>query len=241
MLGLLDGLPNSPDFENILEAAHDLIGFIQKYSRVGVWLCQRHVKTALLGETKLKMAQYSKQSGEELSPEERLWLKLIDAVVGVAKTVSEDLEEILSDHENEHVTVFSELSAPSSRTSGLITDLRLIVQEVFTALLAIISASRAKSIRRTQISFFRILRAFLSRVFSSAPSLSSLKAVLITIFAAYAHEESLLSLANRLLDKELFVHVAELDSFRNRGLRPLGQVCEGFGRKIWGPGTGSHV
>lgn len=241
LLGLLDVGSNSPDPENTLEAAHDLVGSIQKYSRVGVWLCQRHVNAALLGETKLRVAKYSKPRGEELSPEESLWLELIDAVVGVAKTATEDLEIFISDQGDEHLTVSSELPAPFSRTSGLVTDLRLIVQEVFTALLAITSAPRAKSVHRTKVSFLRILRAFLSRASSSAPSLSSLRAVLTTIFSAYAHEESLLSLANRLLDKDLFVHVAEVDSLRKRGWRPLGQVCEGCGRKAWGPGAGGHI
>lgn len=241
LLGLLEGLSNSPDFENALEAAHDLVSSIQKYSRVGVWLCQGHVKTALLGETRLRLAQYPQPRGEELSPEERLWLELIDAVVGVAKTATEELDEIPGDHGDDHGTVYPEISAPSPRISELVTDLRLIVQEVFTALLAITSAPRAKSIRRTQVSFLRILRAFLSRASSSAPSLSNLRAVLTTIFSAYAHEESLLSLANRLLDKDLFVHVAEVNSLRKRGWRPLGQVCEGCGRKVWGPGAGGHI
>ena len=241
LLGLLDGASDSPDLENTLEAAHDLVGSIQKYSRVGIWLCQGQVKAASPGDTKLRLAQNSKSSGAELSPEENLWLELIDAVVGVAKTATESLEEILSDQRDEQATVSSELPTPSSRTFELVTGLRLMVQEVFTALLAITSAPRAKSIRRTQVSFLRILRAFLSRASSSAPSLSSLRAVLTTIFSAYAHEESLLSLANRLLDKDLFVHVAEVDSLRKRGWRPLGQVCEGCGRKVWGPGAGGHI
>lgn len=240
LLGLLDGASDSPDLENTLEAAHDLVGSIQKYSRVGVWLCQGQGKTALVGEAKLKMVQFSKPS-EDLSPEESLWLELIDAVVGVAKSATEVLEEISSDQGDENVMISSELSTPSLSTSKLVTDLRLTVQEVFTALLAITSAPRTKSIRRTQVSFLRILRAFLSRASSSAPSLSNLRAVLTTIFSAYAYEESLLSLANRLLDNDLFVHVAEVDSLRRRGWRPLGQVCEGCGRKVWGPGAGGHV
>lgn len=242
LLGLLDSASNSPDLENTLEAANDLVGSIQKYSRVGIWLCQGQVKTALLREAKSKPVQSSKSGGEELSPEESLWLELIDAVVRVAKSATEVLEEISSEQEDEeHITIPSELPPPFSRISKSMTNLRLTVQEVFTALLAITSAPRAKSVRRTQVSFLRILRAFLSRASSSAPSLSNLRAVLSTIFSAYSYEESLLSLANRLLDKDLFVHVAELDSLRRRGWRPLGQVCEGCGRKVWGPGAGGHV
>lgn len=241
LLGLLDGASNSPDLENTLEAAHDLVGSIQKYSRVGVWLCQGQVQTALLSEAKLKLFQHSKSSGEELSPEESLWLELIDAVVGVAKRATEVLEEILSDQVDGHDTISPELPPSSSRTSKLVTDLRLTVQEIFTALLAITSSPRAKNIRRTQVSFLHILRAFLGRASSSSPSLSNLRAVLTTIFSAYTYEESLLSLANRLLDIDLFVHVAEVDSLRRRGWRPLGQVCEGCGRKVWGPGAGGHI
>lgn len=241
LLGLLNGALDSPDFENTLEAAHDLVGSIQKYSRVGVWLCQGPTQTALLSEGKLKSARRSKSSDEELSPEESLWLELIDAVVGVIKSTTEVLEEILSERAGEKATVSPGPPQSSSRTSRLVTDLRLTVQETFTALLAITSAPRAKGIRRIPVSFLRILRAFLSRASSSSPSLSNLRAVLSTIFAAYAYEESLLSLANRLLDNELFVHVAEVDSLRRRGWRPLGQVCEGCRRKVWGPGAGGHI
>ena len=67
--------------------------------------------------------------------------------------------------------------------------------------------------------------------------------VLGSIFSAYAYQESLLALANRLLEKDLFVHVAQISSLRQRGWRPLGQgLCEaGCGRRVWGPGVGVGV
>lgn len=240
LFGLLDGALNSPDIDSSLEAAHDLVASIQKYSRVGIWLCQGQTQAALASQAKLAPARRSKSKSGELSAEEHLWLELIDAVVGVTKSVTEVLEEIQSDRAGEDDTI--PLGLPlSQRTSKLITDLRIAVQETFTALLATTSAPRAKGIRRIHVSFLQIFRAFLSRASLSSPSLSNLRAVLTTIFSAYAYEESLLSLANRLLDNDLFVHVAELDSLRRRGWRPLGQVCEGCGRKVWGPGAGGHI
>jgi hypothetical protein len=65
--------------------------------------------------------------------------------------------------------------------------------------------------------------------------------VLSEIFAAYTFEETILSLANRFLDKESFEHVEKITELRKRGWRPRGQVCEGCRKRAWGPGAGSGV
>lgn len=54
------------------------------------------------------------------------------------------------------------------------------------------------------------------------------------------YEKSLLSLANGMLDRDLFVHVDEVTRLRQRGWRPRGQVCEICRASIWGPGLGSQ-
>lgn len=240
LLGLLDGASNSPDISNTLEAARDLVASIQKYARVGIWLCQGQSRSAQQRAVNLKQIKQSKSMSQELSMEENLWLELIDAVVTVTKSVTEVLEERL--HSGEGNNNYSTSLKPSSaEPSRLAIDLRSVVQETFTALLTTTSASRTDQAPRTDVSFLRILQAFLNRASLSSPSLSNLRAVLRTIFSAYVYEESLLTLANRLLDKDLFVHVAEADSLRRRGWRPLGQVCEGCGKRVWGPGTGGHV
>lgn len=63
--------------------------------------------------------------------------------------------------------------------------------------------------------------------------------MLAEIFAAYTFEETILSLANRFLEKEGFVRVEELNRTRTRGWRPRGQVCEGCNGRVWGPGAGA--
>ena len=62
-----------------------------------------------------------------------------------------------------------------------------------------------------------------------------------SIFSAYAYEESLLSLSNTMLDKDLFVHVDEVAKLRQIGWRPRGQVCGICKRRVWGPGTGLQI
>src|SRR5690606_15497518 len=61
----------------------------------------------------------------------------------------------------------------------------------------------------TNLAFLRILRAFLTRAAAASPSLADLRAVLASGFAAYAYEESILRLSNRLLDPSLFVSVSQ--------------------------------
>lgn len=242
LLGLIDGAKESPDVGNTAEAGRDLIASVQKYARVGVWLCQGQTRAADKNKTVLSRAKSAKSLHDALSSDEELWLDLIDAVVAVTKDVTEVLErqnraaEIREDDRSQH-----ESNLMSLDSSKMITDLRTTVQETFTALLATTSAPHNKDARRTDASFLRILRAFLDRASLSSPSLSNLRAVLGAIFSAYSYEESLLSLANRLLDKDLFVHVSEADKLRRRGWRPLGQVCEGCSKRVWGPGAGGYI
>ncbi|KAI9866614.1 MAG: Vacuolar protein sorting-associated protein 8 [Trichoglossum hirsutum] len=239
ILGLL--ATEGPDAANREEAAADLLEGLQKYSRVGVWLCQGQTKT--MQKAHIKMVQPLDK--KELSTVELLWLDLIDAVVRIAKNVSAALQV---PHEN--------VPQPSDSASSMIfnpqgdsivSSLRTLVQQTFTALLsatttiARIPGSQSHSSIATNISFLRILRSFLNRASLSSPSLSDLRAVLAAIFSAYVYEESLLALANRLLDKDLFVHVAEATELRQRGWRPKGLVCEGCGKRVWGPGAGGRV
>lgn len=240
LLGLLDGAQESPDASNTAETAQDLVGSVQKYARVGIWMCRGQTKSAY--QTKAQPRPLKKSSGykDELSIDETLWLDLIDAIVSVTKNVSEVLEDRQQETNGIKMTGAREglLKFDSSK---LVTQLRTVVQEAFTALLSATSTPRTHDIRRTDASFLRIFQAFLSRASSSSSSLSNLRSVLGAIFSAYSYEESLLALANRLLDKDLFVHVTEVNTLRKRGWRPLGQVCEGCGRRAWGPGAGSHV
>ena len=242
LLGLIDGVNDSPDVDNTNEAGQELIVSIQKYARVGVWLCQGQTRAAKKSKPVLSRAKGAKFLHDPLSSDEELWLDLIDAVVAVTKDVTEVLE---SQDRAAEIGENGALQQDSSLTyldsSKMTTDLRTTVQETFTALLATTSAPHNQDSRRTDVSFLRILRAFLDRASLSSPSLSNLRAVLGAIFSAYSYEESLLSLANRLLDKDLFVHVTEADSLRRRGWRPLGQVCEGCGKRVWGPGAGGYI
>ena len=242
LLGLIEGVSDSPDIDNTVETGRDLIASVQKYARVGVWLCQGQTRITKKSKAAVSQAKGTKSLHDKLSSDEELWLDLIDAVVAVTKDVTEVLErrDRVANIDG-HVDSPQDSSPATLDSSKMIGDLRTTVQETFTALLATTSAPHDADARRTDVSFLRILRAFLDRASLSSPSLSNLRAVLGAIFSAYSYEESLLSLSNRLLDKDLFVHVTEADTLRRRGWRPLGQVCEGCGKRIWGPGAGASV
>ncbi|KAH0556765.1 hypothetical protein GP486_005448 [Trichoglossum hirsutum] len=240
ILGLL--ATEGPDAANREEAAADLLEGLQKYSRVGVWLCQGQTKT--MQKAHIKMVQPSDIN--ELSKVELLWLDLIDTVVRIAKNISAALQ---TPHNNAPLQPSDGASSMVFNPQGdnIVSSLRTLVQQTFTALLSATTTtartpgSQSHSSIATNISFLRILRAFLNRASLSSPSLSDLRAVLAAIFSAYVYEESLLALANRLLDKDLFVHVAEATELRQRGWRPKGLVCEGCGKRVWGPGAGGKV
>jgi hypothetical protein len=225
--GALTGLLQSNDQDmhpdNLEEAAEVLLESLQKYTGVGIWLCKKNSKStsgkAVNGTQRRKSAMNT-----ELNPQESLWLELIDAVVQITKNISSSLLNL------------DGFQATNLDGGKLLFSLRSLVQTTFTALLTATSGPSGGN-----ISFLRILRAFLTRASVSSPTITDLRAVLTSIFSAYAYEESILGLANRLLDKDLFVNVDSASHLRKRGWRPRGSVCEGCHRRTWGPGVAGDV
>jgi hypothetical protein len=224
----LQGLLSSSDEDmqsiSIAEAAQDLLDALQKYTNVGIWLCRGQEKPKLLHPPTPTRKKSAPQN--ELLPDETLWLDLIDVAVQITRKISASL---------------SDIKKPGSTkidSEKLIAQSRTLVQQCFTALL---SSTSSPTPSGANLSFLRILRAFLTRASISSPNLSDLRAVLASIFSAYAYEESILSLSNRLLEKDLFVNVKSATELRQRGWRPRGSTCEGCGRRVWGPGVSSDV
>ncbi|KAF2874939.1 Golgi CORVET complex core vacuolar protein 8-domain-containing protein [Massariosphaeria phaeospora] len=258
LTGLMSAAEKTPDVANTEEAIHDLLENIEKYVKVGIWLCQGQTRSTTRPQEPLfdrRKSAYGDVQEEELALDEVLWLDLVDAVVRLIKNVSPAVSQLQATLSSPNVS----LSEPID-TAKVTTTLRSSVQQTFSALLASTTIppakeaseqqhassgrpplQRKKSQAQTNPSFLRILRAFLARAAHASPSLSDLRSVLQEIFSAYTFEETILSLANRFLDKEGFVRVAELTDLRQRGWRPRGQVCEGCRKRAWGPGAGSGI
>lgn len=216
------------------EAIAESLRSLQKYAQVGVWLCQGQMKARKRSPKKLKAKPRS--SSEPLNEEEMLWLDFLDAVVRIAKNCISIQDGPLVDS-----IAAAESSSTTNRQGTTTLDsekvavsLRLFVQDTFSALLAATSSSQT-------VSFLRILRAFLLRASEVSPSLGDLRNVLGGIFEAYIYEKQILALANRLLEKDLFVHVGEAASLRKKGWRPTNQTCEACTRKLWGPGAAGRI
>lgn len=247
LTSLIDAAAESPDVASTQEAVEDLLEAIEKYSKVGIWLCQGQSATAQLSRRprpRTNLAWDIKEDDLEL--DEFLWLNLLDAVVAITKRVNAILR-----HDEDHPS-----EAPEDVVDGekISASLRSNVQQCFTALLAATAAPNAKKgDRPTQDgakrsvpkqdhqSFLRVLRAFLTRATLTAPSLSDLRAVLADIFSAYAFESGVLSLANHLLGSDVFTDIQEANQLRQRGWRPRTQVCEKCKRRAWGNGIGEIV
>ncbi|KAF2647272.1 hypothetical protein K491DRAFT_784831 [Lophiostoma macrostomum CBS 122681] len=257
LTGLVRAAEETPDIANAEEAVQDLLSDIQKYVKVGIWLSQGQTKSMIRTMEPMlnrRKSTYGDVREEDLELGELLWLDLVDKVVGLAKETSAAITEL-------ETTLSANTTQPKPiDTTKITTALRSSVQQTFSALLASTSIPPAKSATATQQStlarpplqhrksqaqtnpsFLRVLRTFLTRATHSSPSLSDLRGVLQEIFAAYTFEETILSLANRFLDKEGFKHVEEVAELRQRGWRPRGQVCEGCRKRAWGPGAGSAI
>ncbi|KAG6011205.1 hypothetical protein E4U54_008213 [Claviceps lovelessii] len=222
--------PDSNNSGDELESAvMEILESLQKYVHVGIWLCQGRTKTC----KKVKVVKKDKGVGvvnDSLSADESLWLKLIDACVKLTQKLSPAIQGGL------HASVLDGEKALALHRS--------LVQHTFTALLTATSSqsqvsmgSNILSNAGSNLSFLRILRAFLANAAASSPNLTELRGVLGSIFAAYAYEESILRLSNRLLERSLFTSVKHSVQLRMRGWRPKGSTCEACGRRVWGPGV----
>ncbi|KAK5941303.1 Vacuolar protein sorting-associated protein 8 [Knufia obscura] len=225
--GVLESAADSPDEVATNEAIEDLLESVDKYAKVGIWLCESQMqKTVSKSKTASKSPRRSSIK-QPLSFEENLWLEFIVAVVSIAQKVG---------------PAPANADGSSPETDELSNALRNTIQRVFTALLNSTATARGQAQGQSDsLRFVRILRAFLSRAAELSPSLSHLRHVMSSIFSAYAYEESLLSLSNTMLDKDLFVQVDEVARLRQVGWRPRGQVCGICRRRVWGPGTGLKI
>ncbi|KAF2204597.1 hypothetical protein GQ43DRAFT_478053 [Delitschia confertaspora ATCC 74209] len=261
LTGLIRAAADTPDIANTEEAVQDLLNDIQKYCKVGIWLCQgqtRSMDHSSRSQVDRRKSALLNISEEDLALDELLWLNLIDTVVSLTKHVTSAATDLDSS-----ISSFDTTQPKPIDMSKVSTALRESVQQTFSALLASTTttpkspryrspstsstspAADSQSLHLTphqsNPSFLLILRLFLTRCARSSPSLSDLRTVLSSIFAAYAFEETILSLANRFLNKDAFGHVERMKEVRGRGWRPRGQVCEGCGKRGWGPGVGGGV
>ncbi|KAH0322786.1 hypothetical protein KCU74_g8733, partial [Aureobasidium melanogenum] len=233
---LIEAASEAPDVQSTEEATNDLIEAIDKYTRLGIWLCNgqsAEMNQHRQPRQRTNVAWDIKENDLEL--DELLWLNLVDAIVSVSKSVSAVTNDLADD-----------TSFDIDRTNNA---LRGTVQQTFTAPLSATSTTITKSDREDEHyttprrgqhnqSFLYIFRAFLSRASSSyAPTLSDLRAVLLDVFAAYAHESSVLNLASSLLDIDVFADMDSIHTLRNRGWRPRTQICELCKKRTWGTGV----
>ncbi|RDA88858.1 hypothetical protein CP532_5395 [Ophiocordyceps camponoti-leonardi (nom. inval.)] len=225
--GLVSGAGEG-DADAAYESVEDVLRGMQRYVYVGIWLCQGQSKTSKQRAVVVQDKQ-SETQGDKLSADEGLWVSLIDACVQVTKRLSPTLQGL-------------------AEGDTVVPLLRSLVQHTFTSLLKTTSGQSHEQQQQqqqqgaakqmsTNVSFLRIMRAFLSQAAASSPDVADLREVLSSIFAAYAYEESILKLSNRLLERSLFVSVKQAVDLRQRGWRPRGSTCEACGRRVWGPGV----
>ncbi|RMZ79438.1 hypothetical protein DV738_g3375, partial [Chaetothyriales sp. CBS 135597] len=215
---IVESVTSSAD-SHLGDTVQDILGSISKYARVGIFLCRSQTKSA--HNNRRPVTQTPKRSGSAQRPlsfDEQLWLSLIETVVAIARHISQSSPE-------------PEDQETRDMQESVIASLRTTIQSVFTALLAsatsISSPAAAFSASPpSDHSFLRILRAFISNQAKISPSLSELRSVFNTIFSAYAHEESLLALSNKMLDKDVFERLESVKEARVQGWRPRGWGCE---------------
>jgi len=245
LLGILSSSSDEDEDEddNQQDAVEDALNSMQRYTHVGIWLCQGHLKSSQ--KSKAVSKRPTATADAELTSDEKLWLELIDATVKISRSLAPYLDNSRATIPNDTV------EAHAFDSERLLALLRSLVQHTFTALLTATSTQAIdQGDSKTQLlsgsgrgssMFLRILRAFLTTVATSSPSLADLRQVLTSIFSAYAYEENILQLSNRLLEQQLFANVKQAVELRQRGWRSRGSTCEGCGDRVWGPGVSGNI
>ncbi|KAK6330224.1 Vacuolar protein sorting-associated protein 8 [Orbilia blumenaviensis] len=257
-VGLLRGCVDDEEGYQENDNVGDMLIALQKFSKVGIWLCQGQMAAlesrlrGSVGRMTLKKALNNKNS--VLTPEEDLWLDLIDCVVHISKSATGVLRtsgmSMMTPVSPSAASVSEMSSRPVSRASSksqrshysmlgerrLLAATHRLVHDVFTALLSATSTGGHNT-----TSFLRILRAFLNRAAITSPSLADLRNVLASIFDTYTYEEQLLALSGKLLEKDLFLKVEDAATLRQKGWKPRSQLCEGCGKKLWGTGAAGGI
>ncbi|KAI1159849.1 vacuolar assembly/sorting protein VPS8 [Nemania serpens] len=239
--GLLSSSSNDQEEVDTQEVAEELLRALQKYTHVGIWLCQGQMKSSK--QANAVQRRQTSPAPSDLTSDEKLWLEIIDTTVQITRKLS----TVVSSPDT-RATSREEDSSRLLDTDKLVALLRSLVQHTFTALLTATSSqeplgssNRLVTSSGGSLTFLRILRAFLTRAAATSPTLADLRAVLTSIFSAYAYERSILQLSNRLLEEQLFVNVKQAVELRQRGWRPKGSTCEACGRRVWGPGVSGNV
>ncbi|KAF2719979.1 hypothetical protein K431DRAFT_286295 [Polychaeton citri CBS 116435] len=241
LVGLIESINESPDLRAAQEASEDLVDQVEKYTKVGVWLCQgQSANTQRSIRPRVNLNWDIKE--DDLDLDEYLWLNVIDAVVAISTKSAAAVRYA------EDLPIGDDVGT-KFQSEKIMLALRENIQQTFSALMADMAtpppkqqglekevASAPHSQQRQ--SFLRILKAFLTRAVATAPSLSDVRAVLADIFSAYAFEQEVLLLANTLLGSDTFKDIDRVNKLRQKGWRPRSQVCEGCKRRTWGTGIG---
>lgn len=243
LLSVLEGAHFAPDGANVAVNAEDMVQSIEQYSKIGIWLCQNQTRAQARAISQKatvakRLNRRTTQSPEvELLGHEVMWLDLVDSIVWIGRASADSIERPSGD--NQTAEDNAEGDGRLHNMTFVLRRLRTAIQDSFTALLAATSIHASAGETDSNPAFLRILRAFLGRISDSSHSVAQLRSVLGAVFSAYAYEENLLSLANRLLEKDLFARFDEASERRRHGWRPSGQTCSSCGLRVWGPGLGA--
>lgn len=251
LTSLLEG--DSPDAASTEEAAADILQEMEKYVKLGIWLCQGEATQSQQSAPASPQAQRRPKISlqyqeDDLTSVELLWLDLVDTTISLHQAMPAD---------SRGEAIRGDLRLTSAVLNAAFS-IRNLVQSTFTALLSasITASTVADTAKATQLSrqasnmslrqtsaprFPPLLSTLLSRLSSNVSSTATVLPLLSNLLSSHAFESSILSLAQSFLDKDVFALVQDADAKRRRGWRPAGRSCEICGRRCWGPGAGVKI
>ena len=228
----------------------ELVAEIDKYTKMGIWLCQPASEAVLpqtdLGHQAPRTA--AKITRDELTDSsldtfERLWLDLANTITDVSRNFS--------------AAIMIYGNAEDLRLKNSDDQVRRAVHDTFTALLAAATSHPSRPSDKISVSssprapqqprLLPILGAYLYDLSSTTSSSSqasdhsTLLPILESIFSAHTFSTSLLSLSYKILSKDVFAQYEEVVRRRRRGWRPSNRACSKCGERTWGAGAGVEV
>lgn len=210
-----------------LPTAHPLISAINQITNVAIDVC-----------VKRSQCPRDRLTGEDC------WFMLLSCLIQAIQSCASLLPNCANPPLRSRSQSLMSLHGPNANSKPESDDTDTWAVDRLRALLPTVLSSLISHTSFTnQISFSKLVRRLIeasgdARIGDSESRVHStreFRSIVMTIMDTYRFEGSVLEVTSRLIDQDLFQHVADLATARQRGIRPDRSLCEFCRRPVWGP------
>nr|CAG8473106.1 9731_t:CDS:10 [Entrophospora candida] len=193
--------------------------------KIAITLCENSCRRAIVNS-----GNYNDTMTTE-SESELLWFKLLDTFLDATKAITSSVTPQRPPRLSEKLLSNNTYEAPKSPIPTHIADLLITT---FKSYVQSILRSLLLSTSSPYVSLPRLLLKFIRSQSRRNSTVADFRDIFIGMIDTYKYESQLLTLTNRLFEKDLFMGVASVVKQRGKGWRPRRGTCEVCGGHFWG-------